>query len=175
MRTLLFFFIFYLILLTLTWPILLEGLWWGCYFALMTSAASSPCVCTNPRAWFHVSTVTYDGPSVSTLSSGGGFVGYDHITKEGFALEAHSFQYPLKPVVGKLSFEKVKKTNHVYVLGQDMTIDMVVALSKRCLVGRFEYLKLSREAILSWVREHWRPLLKFVPKVLSLVNGWTLF
>ena len=28
---------------------------------------------------------------------------------------------------------------------------------------------------MTWVREHWKPILKFVPKVLSLVNGWVLF
>ena len=28
---------------------------------------------------------------------------------------------------------------------------------------------------LSWVREQWKPILKAVPRVLSLVNGWTLF
>ena len=32
-----------------------------------------------------------------------------------------------------------------------------------------------RADVLAWVRDCWKPLLKLVPKVLSLVNGWFMF
>ena len=74
-----------------------------------------------------------------------------------------------------LSCEKVKGSRSVCVLGQNVTVDMVLALSNRALVVRFEYLKLSRAFVISWVREYWKSLLISVPKVLTLVNGWTMF
>lgn len=74
-----------------------------------------------------------------------------------------------------LAFEKFKPSHLVCVLGNDVTIDMVLTLSQRDLIGRFEYIKPYRSDILAWVQECWKPLLKSVPKVLTLVNGWVLF
>ena len=74
-----------------------------------------------------------------------------------------------------MAFEKVKPGRPVYVLGSDITIDMVSTLLKQALISRFEYVKPSISAILAWVREYWNPVLKSVPKVLTLVNGWVLF
>ena len=50
---------------------------------------------------------------------------------------------------GRLNFERVKKGRSLCVMGRYVTCDMVEALSERDLVGRFEYIKLSREEILS--------------------------
>ena len=51
----------------------------------------------------------------------------------------------------KLSFERVKGGHHVCVLRRHVRVDMVLALFLRALVGCFEYIKLSRAAILAWV------------------------
>ena len=50
---------------------------------------------------------------------------------------------------GRVHFERVNKGRTLCVLVQYVTYDMVEALSERALVGRFEYIKLSREEILS--------------------------
>ena len=42
-------------------------------------------------------------------------------------------------------------------------------------MGRFEYVKISRLEILSWVREFCKLLLKSILKVVMLINGWVLF
>ena len=42
-----------------------------------------------------------------------------------------------------LDFEKVKPVRPVCVLGGDVTIDKVYALSQRALIGRFEYVRPS--------------------------------
>ena len=77
--------------------------------------------------------------------------------------------------LANLVFEKVKPERPMCVLGHDVTIDMVSALSPCALVGRFEYFKLSCSVILAWVREVWKPILKTVPKVVMLINGWVPF
>ena len=77
--------------------------------------------------------------------------------------------------LANLVFEKVKPERPMCVLGHDVTIDMVSALSPCALVGRFEYFKLSRSVILAWVREVWKPILKTIPKVVMLINGWVPF
>ena len=77
--------------------------------------------------------------------------------------------------LANLVFEKVKPERPMCVLGHDVTIDMVSALSPCALVGRFEYFNLSRSVILSWVREVWKSILKIVPKVVMLINGWVPF
>ena len=74
----------------------------------------------------------------------------------------------------RIPFEKVKSGRLVCVLGKDITLDMVMALNKRALVGKFEYIKLSTLEILAWVREQWKPLIKKILQVLLLVNGWII-
>ena len=63
----------------------------------------------------------------------------------------------------------------VCLLGKGVTVNMVMALSQRDLVSKFENNKLSRLEILSWVREKWKPLIKNISRVLLLVNGWIIF
>ena len=54
-------------------------------------------------------------------------------------------------------------------------MDMVLTLSQRSLVGKFEFINLTKNEILEWIREKWKPFIKNIPKVLALVNGWFVF
>ena len=42
-------------------------------------------------------------------------------------------------------------------------------------MGKFEFPKLSRDDILEGMRAVWKPLLKFVPRVILLANRWIIF
>ena len=48
-------------------------------------------------------------------------------------------------------------------------------LSQRDLIGKFEYINMSRGDILSWVWRKWKPFIENMPKVFMLVNGWVFF
>ena len=54
-------------------------------------------------------------------------------------------------------------------------MDLIPSLLLRALVGKMEFVQLSRANLLDWVREQWNPFIQNVPKVLALVNGWYLF
>ena len=56
-----------------------------------------------------------------------------------------------------------------------MTLDMVIDLTQRALIEKFEYIKLSRSNILISVHNKWKPYIKSIPGVLTLVNGWEVF
>lgn len=74
-----------------------------------------------------------------------------------------------------VQFEKARKGHPLCLLGKDVTFDMVSALSKRTVIGKFEYLKPSRADILSWVRLKWKGVVNNIPRILQLSNGWLLF
>ena len=74
-----------------------------------------------------------------------------------------------------LHFETVNYGRSLCVLGKDMTCTMVEALSERALVGRFEYIKLTRVDILPWIRSKWKSFLTNIPRVMTLINGWVVF
>ena len=61
------------------------------------------------------------------------------------------------------------------VLGKDVTMDMVESLSLRSLVGKFEYTKLGWLTILAWIREVWKLVIRYIPQVVLLANGWIIF
>ena len=56
-----------------------------------------------------------------------------------------------------------------------MMMDTLEALAKRSLVGKFEFIKLSRAKILEWIRVVWNPFLKYVPRVILLANRCIIF
>ena len=79
-----------------------------------------------------------------------------------------------KPAVsgGRPKFEKSQKGKPLCVLGRDVTMDLVPALSLRSLVGKMEFVKISRVDLLEWIRDVWKPFIKNIPRVLALVNGF---
>jgi len=74
-----------------------------------------------------------------------------------------------------LKGEKVKKGRTLCVMGKDVIIDMVLSLSKNSLVGKFEFIKLSRMEFMDWVSKKWKPIIKSMPRVLVLTNSWIYF
>jgi len=74
-----------------------------------------------------------------------------------------------------LKGEKVKKGRTLCVMGKDVIIDMVLSLSKNSLVGKFEFIKLSRMEFMDWVSKKWKPIIKSMPRVLVLTNSWICF
>ena len=74
-----------------------------------------------------------------------------------------------------LHFEEIKKRRSLYVLGRDVTYNMVENPAKRALVGRFEFLRLPQGNTLSWIRVKLEPFLSNMPWVMVLVNGWVVF
>ena len=76
---------------------------------------------------------------------------------------------------GRLKLEKVKGGRPLCVLGKDITFDMVMALSQRVLIGKFEYINMLKIFFLSWVRSKWKTFIENFPRVLRLVNGWVVF
>ena len=58
------------------------------------------------------------------------------------------------------------------VLGKYITLAMVHSISANTLVGKLEFVKLSRLELLDWVREKWKPLIKTILRVLMLMKGW---
>jgi len=74
-----------------------------------------------------------------------------------------------------LKGEKVKKGRTLCVMGKDVITDMVLSLSKNSLVGKFEFIKLSRMEFMDWVSKKWKPIIKSMPRVLVLTNSWIYF
>ena len=64
----------------------------------------------------------------------------------------------------KLNFERVQKGKPLCVLGRDVTLDMVPTLVQRSLVGKFKFIKISRNKILDWIREKWKPCISNIPR-----------
>ena len=53
----------------------------------------------------------------------------------------------------------------------DVTSNMFLYLSSNALVGKLEFVKLSRFNILECIGEKLKPLLKIVARVVMLMNG----
>ena len=62
----------------------------------------------------------------------------------------------------------------MHVLGRDVTMDSVVSLNQRDMVGKLEYIHPSREEILDWIKVSWNHIIVNFPKVIIL-NGWLVF
>lgn len=75
----------------------------------------------------------------------------------------------------KLKSEKAKKGHSVSVLGKDITFEMVQALSNRALLGKSEFIKLSRSEILNWIRIKCKSIINHIRRVIILMNGWICF
>ena len=52
---------------------------------------------------------------------------------------------------------------------------MVQALTSRAFLGRMEYVKLSKVNIIEWITKTWKLIINYVPRVITLVNGWFYF
>ena len=62
-----------------------------------------------------------------------------------------------------------------YVVGRDIYMERVEALSRRALIGRLEYVSMEKKDWLSWATEFWKPFLTYVPTISLLVRGWIVF
>ena len=62
-----------------------------------------------------------------------------------------------------------------YVVGRDIYMDRVEALSRRALIGRLEYVSMEKKDWFSWASEYWKPFLSYVPAISLLVRGWVVF
>ena len=60
------------------------------------------------------------------------------------------------------------------VFRRDMTMESVEALSKRALVGCFEYIRHGWAEILDWIQVIWKPLIKSIPRVILVANRWII-
>ena len=67
--------------------------------------------------------------------------------------------------------EKVRKRKELCGMGNDVTSNMFLYLPSNDLVGKLEFVKLSRFNILECVGEKWKPLLKTLVRVVMLMNG----
>ena len=56
-----------------------------------------------------------------------------------------------------------------YVVGKDIYMERVEALSRRALIGRMEYVSMEKKDWLSWATEFWKPFLTYVPTISLLV------
>ena len=56
-----------------------------------------------------------------------------------------------------------------YVVGRDIYMERVEALSHRALIGRMEYVSMEKKDWLSWATEFWKPFLTYVPTISLLV------
>ena len=61
------------------------------------------------------------------------------------------------------------------MVGRDIYMDRVEALSRRALIGRLEYVSLEKKDWVSWATEYWKPFLTYVPTIILLVRGWIVF
>ena len=61
------------------------------------------------------------------------------------------------------------------MVGRDIYMDRVEALSRRALIGRLEYVSMEKKDWFSWASEQWKPFLTYVPAISLLVRGWVVF
>ena len=61
------------------------------------------------------------------------------------------------------------------MVGRDIYMDRVEALSRRALIGRLEYASIEKKDWVSWASEFWKPFLSYVPSISLLVRGWIVF
>ena len=58
-----------------------------------------------------------------------------------------------------------------YVVGWDIYMDRVEALSRHALIGRMEYVSMDKKDWVSWASVYWKPFLSYVPTISLLVRG----
>ena len=51
-------------------------------------------------------------------------------------------------------------------------MDMVLALSQRALVGKFDFIKLSWKEIVTWIWDTWKLIIKDISPVMALDGSW---
>ena len=56
-----------------------------------------------------------------------------------------------------------------------MEIDKVQSYAQRALVGRIEFVRITRAAMLAWMREAWVPVIGYTLRFTFLLNGWCSF
>ena len=93
--------------------------------------------------------------------------------------ESEGFHRRLSSEIGlrrrKLKQEKAKKRKLLCFLGKDVMFDMVLGISKRTLLGCFEYIRMSMPEIIAWMTACWKPLINYTPMVNILMNSWLSF
>lgn len=61
------------------------------------------------------------------------------------------------------------------VLGLELTLDKVVGMRKRSLIGRLEYCKLSGPKMKKWMHLNWEPVIGYTPRFSVLMKCWFCF
>lgn len=67
---------------------------------------------------------------------------------------------------------KVKENKAQMVLGLELTLDKVVGMHKRTLIGRLEYCKLSEPEMKKWMHLNWELVIGYTPRFSVLMKGW---
>ena len=70
---------------------------------------------------------------------------------------------------------KALEEKHGFVLGHDVFFNKVETLWRRALIGRLEYLSMSKEEWVQWETTHWKPIIHYVPSISLLGNNWLVF
>ena len=125
------------------------------------------------------------GQHPSQTAGGSGFV------MEGMSSEAHinanwrhHVPFPSKEknirkdrdrLRRKLKAHKIRAGMERLTLGEDLEIDKVQSYAQRALVGRLEFVWITRAAMLVWMREACVPVIGYMPRFTFLLNGWCSF
>lgn len=70
---------------------------------------------------------------------------------------------------------KVKEARTQMVLGLDLTVDKVVSMYQRTLIGRLEYCRFTGPEMKDWMHRIWEPIIGYTPHFFVLINGWFCF
>ena len=62
-----------------------------------------------------------------------------------------------------------------FALGHDIFLDRVENLRRRALIGRLEYISMSKDGWVDWETIHWKPIIHYVPSINLLANNWLVF
>ena len=70
---------------------------------------------------------------------------------------------------------KVHELRAKMVLGLELTLDKVVGMRKRTLIGRLEYCKFTGPEMKAWMTSNWEPVIGYTPRFSVLMKGWFCF
>jgi hypothetical protein len=70
---------------------------------------------------------------------------------------------------------KTREDKPSCILGRDITLDRVLGLAEKALVGKFFYARMNMRQLTEWMFSYWKPLLGYCPRFSLLANHWLLF
>ena len=90
---------------------------------------------------------------------------------------------PTHPGLGQINHASQRKEKALkasafkprFSLGHDVFMDRVESLCSRALIGRLEYISLSKDGWVEWETLHWKPIIHYVPSITLLANNWLVF